>query len=423
MIQIGPYQIDGPAVLAPMAGVTDFPFRKLCLSNGASMVTAEMCASNPKLRSSIKSLTRRANPNDAEPRVVQIVGSDPKQMADAAAYQVDNGAQIIDINMGCPAKKVCKKLAGSALLKDEQLVADILTAVVKQVDVPVTLKIRTGWSTAHRNAVNIARMAESIGIQSLAVHGRTRACRFNGDAEYDTIARVAQAVSIPVFANGDIRSAQKAFDILEYTGASGVMIGRAAQGNPWIFHEINHLLGKGNPSSELFTAKSLTFGNTNLMRGHIIDHLNEIYRYYGEFQRALDTTRTLKPQIDLAVKIARKHISWYFDHFAQIISANCSNKTLECSSFLIKEVSSERRVSINTPRNSTDWQYTKESGQRFYAEECAEMDLQLRNIKIAKKQFNQLGSQIAQLEYIEKFLGTNKPQGTSQHEHKRLLFA
>jgi tRNA-dihydrouridine synthase B len=424
MIKIGPYQINGRAVLAPMAGVTDFPFRKACLANGASLVTSEMCASNPALQRSLKSRTRTADPEDAEPRIVQIVGSDPMQMAYAAAYQVDRGAQIIDINMGCPAKKVCKKLAGSALLKDEKLVADILTAVVNQVDVPVTLKIRTGWNTVNRNAVQIAQMAESIGIQSLAVHGRTRECRFNGSAEYDTIALVAQAVSIPVFANGDIQSAQKAHDILNYTGASGIMIGRAAQGNPWIFHEINNLLSKSNLSSELFTAKSLTFGNAKLKRGHIIDHLNEIYRYYGQFQRELDTIQAMKPRIDLAVKIARKHISWYFDHFAQIISANCCNNSLESSSLLMNVVGSRRGVSkAKELRNSTDCQNTRESDELRYAELCVEMDIQLRNIKIAKKQFNQLDSQFAQLEYIENFLGTNKPQGTSQHEHKRLLFA
>ena len=188
MIQIGPYSIAGRAVLAPMAGVTDYPFRKICKANGASMVTAEMCASNPALRNSLKSRTRRANRNDAEPRVVQIVGSEPKQMAEAAAYQVEHGAQIIDINMGCPAKKVCKKLAGSALLKDTTLVSQILTAVVDAVDVPVTLKIRTGWDSQQRNAKYVAQLAEAAGIQSLAVHGRTRACRFNGQAEYDTIA-------------------------------------------------------------------------------------------------------------------------------------------------------------------------------------------------------------------------------------------
>ncbi|NNL56840.1 MAG: tRNA dihydrouridine synthase DusB, partial [Pseudomonadales bacterium] len=233
MTAIGPYKLAGKAVLAPMAGVTDFPFREICRQNGAALVTAEMAASNPRLRDTLKSQLRLANRNEPEPRIVQIVGTEAQQLADAARHQVESGAQIVDINMGCPAKKVCKKLAGSALLKDPALVERILRAVVNAVNVPVTLKIRTGWDHASRNAVEIARIAEQAGIASLALHGRTRACKFNGSAEYDTIAEVVRQVSLPVFANGDINSAAKAAQILAHTAADGVMIGRAAQGNPW----------------------------------------------------------------------------------------------------------------------------------------------------------------------------------------------
>ncbi|MBR9805342.1 tRNA dihydrouridine synthase DusB, partial [bacterium] len=225
MTHIGPFQLKSKAVLAPMAGVTDQPFRSLCLQFGAGAVTAEMTSSNPKLWHTRKSTLRRVHQSLPSPRIVQILGTEPEQMAAAARYNVDLGAEVIDINMGCPAKKVCKKLAGSALMKDERLVADILTAVVNAIDVPVTLKTRTGWSCEQKNAVNIAKIAENCGIQSLAIHGRTRACRYNGKAEYDTIAEVVAAVDIPVFANGDIQSAEMAKSVLDYTHAAGVMIG------------------------------------------------------------------------------------------------------------------------------------------------------------------------------------------------------
>ncbi len=368
MIQIGPYQLDGPAVLAPMAGVTDFPFRQICKKLGASMVTAEMSASNPLLRKTQKSMLRLAHPDDTEPRTIQIVGTEPRQMADAAIYQVQSGAQIIDINMGCPAKKVCKKLAGSALLKDEHKVAAILTAVVASVDVPVTLKIRTGWDLSDRNAVSIAKMAESIGIQSLAVHGRTRACRFQGPVEYDTIGEVAQAVDIPVFANGDITSATKAKAILDYTGANGIMIGRAAQGKPWIFQEIKDLLSEFNPSSELFTAKSLIQGDTKIPEHIIIDHLCHIHRYYNStcFN---NKQRNVKNCTSLAVKIARKHISWYFEQFGRIIHNHMDIN--DTGSYAVKQ-EVKRRIS---------------------------------NIKAAKKQFNQLDCPSAQLDCLQQFFG------------------
>jgi tRNA-dihydrouridine synthase B len=224
---------------------------------------------------------------DAEPKVVQIAGSEPGRLALAARLCVDRGAQIIDINMGCPAKKVCNKLAGSALLQDERLVARILSTVVRAVDVPVTLKIRTGWHPGHRNGLEIARIAEASGIRALAVHGRTRACRFKGKAEYETIARIKQSVSIPVIANGDITSFEKSLEVLQLTGADGLMIGRAAQGRPWIFREMNRVV-EHNPSSPLLEKK--------FVRDIMLDHLSDLYQFYGE------TT---------GVRVARKHLSWY----------------------------------------------------------------------------------------------------------------
>ena len=241
-IVIGPYRLDGHALLAPMAGVTDLPFRRLCRRLGAALAAGEMISSDPRLWDTAESRRRRDHTDEPEPRVVQIAGGDPADMADAARRNADAGAQIIDINMGCPARKVCNKDAGSALLRDEQLVAAILTATARAVDVPVTLKIRTGWAPDQRNAVQIARIAADAGIRALAVHGRTRACRFNGTAEYETLAAVKQAVRIPVFANGDIDTPAKAIEVLQATGADGIMIGRAAQGRPWIFKEISALL-------------------------------------------------------------------------------------------------------------------------------------------------------------------------------------
>ncbi len=286
-MRIGPYQLSNKLILAPMAGVTDLPFRRLCRQLGAGMAVSEMVSSNSLLWGSDKTKRRASHDGETDPKSVQIMGTEPAMMAEAARYNVDNGAQIIDINMGCPAKKVCNVLAGSALLRDEKLVADILNAVVKAVDTPVTLKIRTGWDQQNRNAVNIARIAEDAGIQSLAIHGRTRADQYRGDAEYDTIADVKSRVSIPVVANGDIKTPEKAKFVLDYTDADAVMIGRAAQGRPWIFREINHYLETGERLPEPGVAE---------IRDILIDHLENLYAFYGEFT---------------GVRVARKHISWY----------------------------------------------------------------------------------------------------------------
>ncbi|HWV15738.1 MAG TPA: tRNA dihydrouridine synthase DusB [Cellvibrio sp.] len=287
MFRIGPYHIDSKVILAPMAGVTDRPFRQLCKRLGAGLVISEMVTANTELWGTRKSSLRLDHSGETEPIAVQIAGGEPQMMAEAARLNVANGAQIIDINMGCPAKKVCKKAAGSALLKDELLVAEILQAVVAAVNVPVTLKFRTGWNTEERNALRIARLAEDSGISALALHGRTRACGFTGQAEYDTIAAVVQAVAIPVFCNGDIDSAQKAKAVLEHTQAAAVMIGRAAQGRPWIFREIEHYLNTG---------KELPEPSLQEVREILSTHLRELYRFYGEF---------------MGPRIARKHVSWY----------------------------------------------------------------------------------------------------------------
>jgi len=270
-----------------MAGVTDLPFRQLCRQLGAGLTVSEMITSDTRLWKSRKSQQRLIHKDEPSPRSVQIAGSIPEMMADAAQQNVELGAEIIDINMGCPAKKVCKRAAGSALLQDETLVAEILTAVVSAVNVPVTLKIRTGWDEQNRNALNIARIAEDAGIQALAVHGRTRACRFKGQAEYDTIAAVAQQASIPVFANGDIQTPQQAKQVLEYTGAAAVMIGRAAQGNPWLFNQTNHYLAHGTIPAKPTNNELITV---------IRQHIEAIHKHYGEY---------------LGLRIARKHVGWY----------------------------------------------------------------------------------------------------------------
>jgi len=286
-MHIGPYQVSNQVILAPMAGVTDRPFRQLCKDLGAGMAVSEMVSSNSLLWGSEKTKRRANHEGETDPISVQIMGTEPEMMATAAKHNADNGAQIIDINMGCPAKKVCNVQAGSALMQSEGLVKDILEAIVKAVDVPVTLKIRTGWDTNNRNALNIAQIAEQSGIQALAIHGRTRACMYKGDAEYDTIAEVKSRVSIPVIANGDISSPEKAKFVLDYTGADAVMIGRAAQGRPWIFREIDYFLKTGQilPSP----------GNTEI-RDILLGHLNNLYAFYGEYT---------------GVRMARKHISWY----------------------------------------------------------------------------------------------------------------
>ena len=286
-MQIGSYILKNNLIVAPMAGVTDRPFRILCKKLGAGLAVSEMVTSNSLLYGSEKTLRRANHEGEVDPISVQIAGADPKMMADAARYNVDNGAQIIDINMGCPAKKICNVMAGSALLRDEPLVSQILKAVVAAVDVPVTLKIRTGWDKQNRNAITVARMAEDIGIQALAMHGRTRACAYMGDAEYDTIAAVKQAVNIPLIANGDITTPEKAKYVLDYTKADAVMIGRAAQGRPWIFREIEHYLETG---------AHLLPPTVSEIHAVMLEHLHDLYAFYGDLT---------------GMRVARKHISWY----------------------------------------------------------------------------------------------------------------
>lgn len=292
MIKIGTHQLNNRVLLAPMAGVTDRPFRELCRYFGVGLAVSEMLTSNTKLWNSKKSQQRLSYQHEVSPRSVQIAGNDPSMMASAAQQCVKYGAQIIDINMGCPAKKVCNKAAGSALLRDEFLVNSILTAVTNSVNVPVTLKIRTGWNSQQKNGVSIARIAEDCNIKLLAVHGRTRACGFKGEAEYDTIAKIKQSVAIPVIANGDINSPQKAKQVLDYTGADGVMIGRAAQGKPWIVRDIDTYLTSGHickPPTQTEVGEIL------------LTHLQKLHSFYGEF---------------LGIRIARKHVGWYLQTIA-----------------------------------------------------------------------------------------------------------
>jgi tRNA-dihydrouridine synthase B len=285
-MRIGPYLLENQLIVAPMAGVSDRPFRMLCKKMGAALAVSEMMTSNPSLWQRAKSLHRADHHGETGPIAVQIAGSDPGQMANAARMNVDQGAQIIDINMGCPAKKVCNVASGSALLRDEALVARILQAVVAAVDVPVTLKTRTGWSRDERNALRIARLAEDCGIAALTLHGRTREDMYRGDAEYDTIRAVKQHVTIPLIANGDIDSPQKARHVLDYTGADAVMIGRAAQGRPWLFREMRHYLQYG---------ESLAPPETDEVRDVLLEHLDGLYGLYGEAS---------------GYRIARKHIDW-----------------------------------------------------------------------------------------------------------------
>ena len=286
-MQIGPYKLANQIALAPMAGVTDRPFRQLCRELGAGYVVTEMVSSNPQLKHTRKTLWRSNFDGEPAPLSVQIVGGDPGTLAEAAIYNVSLGAQIIDINMGCPAKKVCGKLGGSALLSDIALVEAILKEVVASVEVPVTLKIRTGPNSGNRNGLEVAEIAETCGVAALAVHGRTRADRFNGQAEYETIRNICKSVSIPVFANGDVTTAEQARQVLEYTGASGLMVGRGAQGNPWIFREFNHYLQTG----ELMSPPQAIEVHTVMS-----EHLRRLHEFYGE------------PH---GVKVARKHIGWY----------------------------------------------------------------------------------------------------------------
>jgi tRNA-dihydrouridine synthase B len=287
LMRIGSFELPNNVFVAPMAGVTDRPFRQLCKALGAGHAISEMAASNPRLWASEKTMRRIDHAGERAPVAVQLAGADPVMLAEAARFNVDRGAQIIDINMGCPAKKVCNVACGSALLRDVDRVARILDAVVVAVDVPVTLKYRTGWDPRERNAVEIARLAESRGVAALTLHGRTRACGFRGDAEYETIRAVKQAVRIPVVANGDVDSPQKARRVLDVTGADAVMIGRAAQGRPWIFREVTHFLATGDvlPPPRVEEVREL-----------LLSHLEDHYRFYGA---------------GLGVRTARKHIIWY----------------------------------------------------------------------------------------------------------------
>jgi tRNA-dihydrouridine synthase B len=286
-VRIGPYKLLNNLALAPMAGVTDRPFRQLCRAQGAGLVVSEMVSSNALLWGSEKTRRRIDHTGESAPISVQIAGADPVMMAEAARFNVGHGAEIIDINMGCPAKKICNVMAGSALLQDEALVGRILDAVVAAVDVPVTLKIRTGWDPEHRNGLAIARLAEQAGIQALSVHGRTRACAYRGEAEHDTVRTIKAAIAIPVIANGDITTPEKAAAVLQHTGADAVMIGRAAQGRPWIFGEISHFMATGEHLPEPTPAEICSI---------LTGHLHNLYAFYGEYT---------------GVRVARKHIAWY----------------------------------------------------------------------------------------------------------------
>ncbi len=341
---IGSHQLRNRVVLAPMAGITDLPFRSLCWRLGAGMVVAEMVSADPSLRQTRKSRLRRAHAEESGPRSVQIAGADPELMADAARYNRDQGAQIIDINMGCPAKKVCQRAAGSALLRDERLVAQILEAVVNAVDVPVTLKIRTGWSPEQRNGVTIARIAEQAGVSALTVHGRTRADRFTGAAEFATVAAIVAAVRIPVLANGDIDSPERAAAVLAETGAAGVMVGRAAQGRPWLCGQIAAWLERGvrlpapDPASQL-----------RLMQ----EHVQGLHAFHG---------------VERGVRIARKHVGWYLQasgmteqrrrRFAQVFN-HIEDGAAQLSSFSeLHRIGEGLLAEGNSTQGDADWSRT-----------------------------------------------------------------
>ncbi|MCE2572765.1 tRNA dihydrouridine synthase DusB [Motilimonas eburnea] len=311
-MRIADYILDNPVILAPMAGITDRPFRQLCRKYGAALAVSEMLSSNPRVWETEKSKNRMDHENESGIRAVQIAGSDPKMMAAAARENVARGAQIIDINMGCPAKKVNKKLAGSALMREPDLVKAILHSVVDAVDVPVTLKIRTGWDPEHRNGIEIAQLAQAAGIQSLAVHGRTRQCMYKGQAEYDTIKAIKQSVTLPVVANGDITSPEKAKAVLEYTGADAVMIGRGAQGQPWIFQQVAHFLS---------SAEHLAPPSRDEIAANLLEHVAQLHEFYGELKGA---------------RIARKHVGWYLKEQPNTEDFRKNFNTLECASAQLK---------------------------------------------------------------------------------------
>lgn len=330
---IGPYQLPNPVMLAPMAGVTDRPFRQLCRRLGAGWVVGEMVTSDPSLWHTRKSQLRMDHQGEPDPRVVQVAGGDAEMLAQAARLNVELGAQIIDINMGCPAKKVCNKAAGSALMRDETLVAEILDAVVKAVDIPVTLKIRTGWCAASNNALRIAKLAESAGIQALAIHGRHREQRYTGEAEYDTIADIKSHLTIPVIANGDITTPEKAAHVLRYTGADAVMVGRGAQGNPWIFQQITHYLAHGEHLASPGLAERCSV---------LLEHLQALHDFYG-------TT--------MGVRIARKHVGWYLDDDTRF--NNTQQRTLK-----------QQFNALTTPDEQFDWIHnamTQDASKRLLA--------------------------------------------------------
>ena len=347
-MQFAGFTLRNNLFVAPMAGVTDRPFRQLCKTLGAGVAVSEMVTSNSLLYGSAKTLRRANHQGEVDPISVQIAGADPRMMAEAARHNVDHGAQIIDINMGCPAKKVCNVMAGSALMQDEALVAKILEAVVGAVpDTPVTLKFRTGWNSENRNAPTIARIAEQSGIQAIAIHGRTRADQYRGDAEYDTIALVKTLVNIPVIANGDITTPQKARFVLDYTKADGLMIGRAAQGRPWIFREIEHYLTTG----ELLPPPRVAEIHA-IMR----QHLSDLYEFYGE---------------DTGVKIARKHISWYTKglsgaaHFRHAMNqlASVAEQLQATDEFFLGHAAANERLTYESdePTESSDSNVARES--------------------------------------------------------------
>jgi tRNA-dihydrouridine synthase B len=305
-VKIGPYALAAPLALAPMAGVTDLPFRRLCRRMGAGLAASEMVTSDVRLWNTPKSRLRLDHRDEPEPRVVQIAGCEPLMMAEAARRNAELGAQIIDVNFGCPAKKVCNRAAGSALMRDEPLVREILAAVVAAAGVPVTMKMRTGWDRASRNAVAIARIAEQEGIAALAVHGRTREDFFSGDAEYETVAAVKRAVRVPVFVNGDIDSGGKALKALGQSGADGVMIGRAAQGRPWIFRELSAALGGSQVPPPALPE----------LRAIMLAHLEALYSFYGEAK---------------GVRVARKHLGWYCRLHREVGHLPAALLTTECA--------------------------------------------------------------------------------------------